>query len=781
MKLPQLLRFLATSSLLLIIIFLFPSTIFAQENLTTQQPNNLTTQRILFINQVRGGECCDPGSLQHLQNQLTAFEQNDLPANFALRYDALTDPQYIHVINNYSTTQQPNNFSVNLGIFLEITPSLAQASGVKYTIANSSESPDTLNLEPESSQWYQAQNAYTIGYSLEDRKKIVDTLFTEFKKQFAEYPTFTVGWIVDTPTLNYICQKYETCVHEITREQFGTDSYTLDGGPVHYPYIASKNWSFIPSDLTTQQPNNTTTLILRQTVSDPLFNYGDSTNAFTSQPNDYAIDGKNFDYFKKLVNQMLDQPSNPYSVAILGLENSMPEQYQQEYVKQIEYVAQLQSTNNSRPSFEGKTLSQISRSVADGVKVATISDFNNEFRNNWQNNQITTVHGKDLVNNSQTETVWINTPHYRVRLLKNKDEVKITDLRLYDKNWTDPYTDYQAQNLGYWIVPFLINSSRFYKNTSIEKLPLKTKFKDWFKGQILPEYKYRPPEVLGNKNDLETHPTGISLPLFRKQDAPPSGEAGEVQLTRQLNESVQLTYQNQNAQQYTISFFSDHFEIQGEQIGRLLNLEAKHESLPFIHSLHHTEVGSYQHNTLVWENNDDDKNNFLSLDILCQNENSCTFTPQVDDGQLLADVQVNYYPYIFPEIIDRSINNDNTILYAHNQYAIAGRNPIRFVLIPKDDHGYATGQTIEPEVTVEPEVTDVIIGEQQGNGVIFIDLVDNRVGKYKVKVKIGDQIEKSQTVYFAPNCKGEKWQCLSHPNKGVWYLLSSFYAKLRTI
>src|SRR3989344_9522633 len=56
-------------------------------------------QRVLFLNQVRGGECCDAGSVANLEKQRQFFAEHDLQVSFLFRYDALIDNKYQSVIH----------------------------------------------------------------------------------------------------------------------------------------------------------------------------------------------------------------------------------------------------------------------------------------------------------------------------------------------------------------------------------------------------------------------------------------------------------------------------------------------------------------------------------------------------------------------------------------------------------------------------------------------------------------------------------------------------------
>ncbi len=388
------------------LLFIFPSSIFAKEK-----------PQVVFINQVRGEECCSKGNLDNLEKQVNAFVQYQIPAFFVIRYDALANPEYV----DYLKQQTVANPNIKLGLMIEITPHLAIDSGVKY--------------KDGEERWFEAQNSFTIGYEKEDRKKIIDRLFTIFKKDFGYYPSLTSSWLIDTESLNYMHDRYRVAAQQITREQWGQDSYTLYGGPPHYPYPASRNWAFIP-DFKEKNP----VLILRQTVTDPLYNYGETKKAFTSQPNDYLVSGLDFNYFQKLLNQSLFEQKTT-GFALLGLENSMEENYQNEYLKQIEYISQLKD----RMAFPD--LKQLSAY--------------------WQKQQTTSYSGKDLIKGTNNQVEFITTPESRKRVRKSKGKIFTTDYRYFSSEFSDPYTGYTAIKYGYWIVPYAIDYSHIYKPETI--------------------------------------------------------------------------------------------------------------------------------------------------------------------------------------------------------------------------------------------------------------------------------------------------------------------------
>src|SRR3989338_10461718 len=76
------------------------------------EPAHLTA----IINQVRGSECCEIGTVEHLKLHVDTLARLSLPATFMLRYDAIVDSSF---------TDQLIKSPFELGIMIEITPKLA--------------------------------------------------------------------------------------------------------------------------------------------------------------------------------------------------------------------------------------------------------------------------------------------------------------------------------------------------------------------------------------------------------------------------------------------------------------------------------------------------------------------------------------------------------------------------------------------------------------------------------------------------------------------------------
>ncbi|HEX7017479.1 MAG TPA: hypothetical protein VF209_01050 [Patescibacteria group bacterium] len=628
----------------------------------------------VIINQVRGDSCCSPGSIEHFAFQLAELKKNNFPATFALRYDVLTDQKYLDLAKS--------NQQFEYAAFLEIIPALATEAGVKY--------------DGSAEFWYEAQDAYLIGYTQEERAKLIDAYMEKFREVFGEYPTTTVAWMIDSWSLRYLKEKYGVQVHELTREQYGTDSYALYGGPPHYPYWPTNEWALIPSaDVNPQMP-----LIVRQTITDPVHNYGDTTNSYTSQPNDYLERaGANLDYFKHLFYQAHTQ-QNDYTFALIGLENSMAPEYQAEFGRQLAEVKKWQ---------ERAPLTH---------RVTTAHEFAiwlSQQPQSWPR----VYHGQDQELGEHSQAWWITTPTYRARLRLDNQELYISDLRIYHPSFTDPYYDYAARNLGWWIVPFVLDGSRF------------------FHQDPAPEFTDLARDNLTDRK--EEHLTPTRLKHAENFD----------EITLKLEDNRLTIYEGSN----TYAFFDPE---------KLLFIGESKKYLTDNSLLNKVIVNN------AWEYQNQPLWGFQGIFRQPQGEYAF-FTGDADS---LAEQRQEHYPLLFPELVDRPINPNHTHVYNNNQYAIAGRNPVRLVLFPRDQYNFPTQITYDPTVSTTDEIDAITIKRQHGNnGMIFMDFENTDPTATTAEIKL-DGFSTTIPIYFAPNCKQKIFYCLTHPRQSWWYVKS---------
>ena len=674
-----------------IIIFISILLLFFNSHLKISYASTNSKNQILIINQVRGSECCDNGSIENLKTQVNASITNKVPATFVLRYDVLKDSKYVNYLIE-KNKEHPD--LIKLGIFLEITPSLAKDSGVKH--------------RGNSTNWFSAENLYSIGYSDRDNSKMVDQVFELFKEKFGYYPDTISSWMIKTELINYLHDKYSVNLAEITREQWDVDSYTLYGGPPHYPYPASKNWILNPD-----YGASDSALIVRQTLTDPLYIYGDNSSSFTSQPNDY-MRNKDFSYFKNLFAQAINQGSNP-GFALIGLENSMEEKYQKEYVKQIELISKYKNDKKvSMPS-------------------------SNDLISLWKNRKINIYSGSDLVKNTDNQAIWVSTPGYRIRIRQNDNKVFIDDIRVYSSKFKDPYSDKNSYRSGIWIIPFLLDGS------------IKNKSKNLFS--------FSPPKTDDKfttvSSDVDDALAKIKLPNIK------SGQKIKISENK-------ITYTGDDNKNIDLSFSNDSVSLDNLNKQDLRYTPNKATNYP-------VKYESKQNGfNLNWDVNN---KTWISANIACDDQ-SCKLK-FADNASLTKSAVKDDYEFLLPQQSEHPLDERQTVLYPNNQYAIAGRNPVRLVFIPYDKYGIITN--------LKNGCNDIVVESSsvkcsQDDKRFFLDLYNDSpmVKKISVRIKNGD-VNKNEMIYFAPNCKHEAKKCIKNPKYSWWYLNTIIGDKARTI
>ncbi|MEI6327302.1 MAG: hypothetical protein WCO78_04275 [Candidatus Roizmanbacteria bacterium] len=642
---------------------------------------------VIIINQVRGEECCGKGNLANLETQLKTVTRLGLPATFVVRYDALKDAQYVSLLKKYRADFPQ---LIDIGVMIEIIPSLAVDAGVSY--------------KGSQETWYQAHHAFTIGYPRETRKKMIDVLFGQYASAMGAYPRVSSSWMIDTDSLNYIQLTYGVQYQQITREQWGTDSYTLYGGPPHFPYPASKNWLMVPDFARTDAP-----MIIRQTVTDPIHNYGDTTSSHTTQPNDYMRNGSTIEYFQKLISQAFDPSINPVGFACLGLENNMEEKYQLEYVKQLEWIKEYSTSKNI--TFE---------------KVTRI-------KNQFMSQRVTSYTGRD----GSLEATWITTQQYRIRLLQKEGLVSITDIRVFSPDLTDPYNDTIAKHEGYWVVPFLLDGSRWYDGYGSIHLAIDHVFTSTEK-----DITYPPSRLILPQTKSDTLYTVISSGDNMVDITDGTTERSRLSLTFS-EQVVKITLTSSTAEPYQLSTYTP------------LKFPVTYSSS----GLQWLWDGKPAHAMKISKN---DKLATITFDT--------THSSEWNTGRYI------YYPYAYPESTGRVMSEKYTTISVDNMYAIAGRNPIRLVLQPHDGLNFPIILDDEPEIKTTPPTLEVRrLGELRKSQYQYVDIfsdIPTKVDASIVFKQKNDRITKEITGYIAPDCKRDIKACLINPRGSFWYILT---------
>jgi hypothetical protein len=364
-------------------ILFFPFPVFASAN----------NSFVEVVNPVRGSDFWDMQNQRvedAVNGELSVLQNQNVKATFLIRYDALQNP---NIINSLKPTIHEK------GLFLEVTPTLTTASGVQYH---------------QSQSWHNAASVLLTGYSLDDRKKLIDKDFEEFKNIFGYYPKSVGAWWIDAGSLSYMEQKYQITNAMIVADQYSTDSYQIWGQYWGVPYYPAKNNALFPA----QTADNKIPLVMTQWANrDPVNGYGTGVeeSTYSVQANDY-IDYHNLDtaYFSRLVDTYTKPEStgNQFGEIIVGLENSYSwDKYKSEYQNQISELVKKQNSGQ--------------------IKLVPLSDFANWYKQKFP--ELSPDHlivSKDITG-SQKQAVWYMNNFYRAGFISDNKGAVIRDLRQY--------------------------------------------------------------------------------------------------------------------------------------------------------------------------------------------------------------------------------------------------------------------------------------------------------------------------------------------------------------
>jgi hypothetical protein len=659
---------------------------------------------VVVINQIRGSEsCCQPGTSALLDAIGNEKDFSQLPLGFAVRFDAFDQGQLVGSLKKLDPVQ--------LGILLEITPKLASESGVNY------------KGKVDGSDWYHPRNAFLIGYSQDERKKLIDTAILAFKNTFNTTPNFSVAWMIDSFSLNYLRTQYGIKIHELTKEQFETDNYTLYGGIFDLPYFASDSHPLVPKTA------QTGTLILRQTISDIDKNYGSFKAYFTSQPNDYLGSPQKLDltYFKSLVT-LMSQQDEKSRFALIGLENS-------------------QSLTSNIPEFISQLKYLKEKQVSDEIKFVSPTNYYESYAKSIEPGRF--LKTADFPKNG---VLWYFGEQYRIRLEAVNGQLKLTDLRIFWENLTDPYRDNPALvSRAYWVLPYVIDSSQEFtitaKNLEFEGQPVRSDPSvERFSLTLMQSL---PTEVVSTDHTVEFKKDGNVVLTLHPESFECHCRDDELSFAKPIDLTFSQLFK-QNSEQYVA--LDRHPRMYLKPTASDTSLQIGWEGTPGTPVI----LASFVKKNDIWT--------FIPK----------AFAPEVELAPLA--------PIFQPDKSLKKADLKNTIFYWNNTEAIAGRNPVRLYIDPRNDLNRPSRIS---RLTVSADTDTIKIKQPDAVETLmepfFVDITSATPTIGNISINVDGDLQAGKTqVRFYRDCLKEFIYCTEHFDelKGYGKFLLSEQLKL---
>lgn len=369
-----------------------------------------------------------------VEKQVDLVNKYNFPATFLFQYDALINPKYQKLMKTKLNSQS------ELGAWWEITQPHVEAAGINWRGDHS---------------WVSTANiAFTPGYTLEEREKLVDVYMEKFKEIYGKYPKSVGSWFIDSHTLEYMYENYGIVASCNCKDQVGTDGYTLWGGYWNQAYYPSKKNAYMPAQTAAGQ---IPVPVFRMLGSDPIYQYdtGIGSNhqgVITLEPvyKDGGGDKKWVEYFMETI---VDEPCLAFNYAQGGQENSFT------------WAGMGKGLEMQFPIFD-------SLKKAGKIRVETMEESGIWFKKQFSKTPATAFTTLVDVRNEGNKSVWYNSRFYRSNLYWEKDGFCFRDIHLFDENCKSEYLDTPGTGgqFFYYTLPVV---DRFHWSTPNDKIGLR--------------------------------------------------------------------------------------------------------------------------------------------------------------------------------------------------------------------------------------------------------------------------------------------------------------------
>ena len=391
-------------------------------------------QIINIVNFIRDTEPRLPMDLiTPVKMQIELMKKHNLKGTFLLQYDALMDKVYQDMLMELDKSQ------FEIGVWLEIVEPQVKKAGLTWRGRYS---------------WDWATNVgFSVGYTKEEREKLIDVLFSDFKEIFGYYPKVLGSWLYDTYTIKYTNEKYGLSAICNCKEQYGTDGYTLWGGYYGQGYYPSKNNVFLPAG---KSENQIDVPLFRMLGSDPVyqFDHGMSVDnnensvqgVITLEPAATEAGGNDFSWIDWYLKENFNGECLSFGYAQAGQENSFGwARMGKGLTYQFEQFEKLQK--------EGK------------ISVETLGESGEWFKKTYKITPASAITAHSAYDDEDKSSVWYSSKNYRINLYLDHGKFRIRDIHIFSDELTDPFTDEvcTSEKACYEALPF-IDGNRYSGN-----------------------------------------------------------------------------------------------------------------------------------------------------------------------------------------------------------------------------------------------------------------------------------------------------------------------------
>ena len=361
---------------------------------------------INFIRAVEPREYVD--MVKPVKEQINLMKKHSLKGTFLLQYDALISDEYTELLKELDSKQ------FEIGVWFEVVQPQTEDCGIEWR-----------GRFPW--DWH-VHCGFSVGYSPDERKQLVDVLYEKFKETFGYYPKVFGSWFFDSVTARYVSEHYGADAFCNCKEQFGTDGYTLWGGYYGQGYYPNKDNVFLPAQ---NKENQIETPLFRMLGSDPVYQYDYQLdpdreepvmqNVITLEP--VYVDGGGGGH-KGWVNWYMKENFNgdclSFGYAQAGQENSFGWDKMESGLK---YQFEL---------FE--------KMVAEGkIEIEKLGETGRWFKETYSCTPASAICAHTAFDDENKNSVWYSTRFYRVNIYGENRNLRIRDLHIFSDSYKDPF------------------------------------------------------------------------------------------------------------------------------------------------------------------------------------------------------------------------------------------------------------------------------------------------------------------------------------------------------
>ncbi len=369
-------------------------------------------QIINIINFIRAVEPWDMVDLETpVREQIRLMKKHGLRGTFLLQYDALLKPVYVDLMKSLDPAQ------FEIGVWFETVQPQVEKVGLEWT-----------GRFPW--DWH-PHCGFSVGYTKEQREKLVDVLFEEFKSIFGYYPRVFGSWFYDTHTVRYILEKYGIDAMCNCKEQFGTDGYTMWGGYYGQAYYPSRNNVFMPAQ---SKENQLPVPIFRMLGSDPVYQYDLGLDIETGankiqtvislepvyRAEENEVGGGVPEWVDWFMRENFNGDCLTFGYAQAGQENTFG------WYKMGEGLT-YQFAEFERLQKEGK------------ITVETLGESGRWFKETYSATPASAITAHTAYDDPEKNSVWYCSKNYRVNLYCDHGNMRVRDIHVFSDRHIDPY------------------------------------------------------------------------------------------------------------------------------------------------------------------------------------------------------------------------------------------------------------------------------------------------------------------------------------------------------